>query len=405
MRSPLPAGPRAPPLLQAARWGLRPREFLEACRERYGETFTCRFTGLGESVFFSHPDAAAALFATSFEDAWAGKTKFVRPILGPSSVLCIDGPEHLRQRRLLLPPFHGERVAAMRSLVAELADRELSTWRRGSAVRTWERMQQVTLDAVLVAVFGVSERSPLRPLLLELNRLARSPLQLARLSVLRRDLAAPPHPRSRLGRLLGRIDRELYARIGRAGDGPDVLSMLAASEMTPRELRDELLTMLLAGWETTSASLAWAFERLSRNPDAWRSPVPAIVQETLRTRPVLWLAGRTLLRPLSFGGVELPAGTLAYACSYLTHTRADLWPDPYRFDPSRFVNGKPQTFTWIPFGGGRRRCIGAAFAALEMEAVLERAKALSFEPVGDPERFVRRGMIVAPGRGGVVRVV
>ncbi len=174
----------------------------------------------------------------------------------------------------------------MRSLVEELADRELSSWRRGSEVRTWERMQQLTLDAVLVAVFGMPERSPLRELLLELNRVARSPLQLARLSVLRRDLAAPPHPRSRLGRLLARIDRELYARIASRQRGPDVLSMLAATEMTPRELRDELLTMLLAGWETTAASLAWAFERLSRNPGAWRFGEAAIVQETLPVRSV-----------------------------------------------------------------------------------------------------------------------
>jgi cytochrome P450 len=265
----------------------------------------------------------------------------------------------------------------------------------------------VTLDAVLVAVFGASERSPLRPLLLELNRLARCPLQLARLSVLRR-ICRRRRIRARGWGGSWRASTASCTRIARGGDGPDVLSMLAATEMTPRELRGELLTMLLAGWETTSASLAWAFERLARNPEAWRFPVAALVQETLRTRPVLWLAGRTLLRPLTIGDAALPAGTLAYPCTYLTHTRADLWRDPYRFDPARFVDGKPRPFTWIPFGGGRRRCLGASFALVEMKivlrAVLERAKGLSVEPVGAPERFARRGMIVAPSRGGRVRV-
>jgi cytochrome P450 len=227
--------------------------------------------------------------------------------------------------------------------------------------------------------------------------------------VLRRDLAAPPHPRSRLGRLLARIDRALHAQIERrraAPDGADVLGMLLRTEMTPRELRDELLTMLLAGYETTSASLAWAFERLVRHPEAWAAEPEAIAQETLRTRPVLWLAGRTLLRDAEIGGHALPRGTLAYACSYLTHTRADLWPDPYRFDPARFAAGRPRPFTWIPFGGGRRRCIGAAFAQMEMAAVLTRAAQLRLAPLDPrPERMARRGMVIAPARGGAVRVL
>jgi cytochrome P450 len=194
--------------------------------------------------------------------------------------------------------------------------------------------------------------------------------------------------------------------------------LLAAGGMSDCELRDELMTMLLAGHETTSTTLAWAFERLVRHPDAWMrlreeaaagetAWADAVAQETLRVRPVLWLAGRTLTRPARIGGVDLPAGTLAYACSYLTHTREDLWPDPQRFDPGRFMACKPQPFALIAFGGGRRRCLGAAFAQMEVRAVLTAAaRRVDLRAVERAdERMTRRGMVIAPGRGARVRVL
>jgi cytochrome P450 family 135 len=425
--SALPPGPTSAPLVQAWRWGLRPAEFLQACRAAYGETFTCRFTGLGEAVFFSDPQAAKDLFAGDADGFRAGKTKFVRPILGEHSLLCLDGEEHLRQRKLLLPAFHGDQVRRMRSAVDELAEREVATWRPGQELRLLGRMQQVTMEAILQSVFGMrpgARRDRLRGLLFELGRLSARPTQLARLSVLRRDLGAPPRAWTGLGRLLGRIDREIYAQIEQrrreeASEGADVLGMLLGEGgMSDRELRDELMTMLLAGHETTSTTLAWAFERLVRHPDAWTRLrdeaaagetgwADAVTQETLRVRPVLWLAGRTLTRPACVGGVDLPAGTLAYACSYLTHTRDDLWPDPQRFDPGRFTAGKPQPFTLIPFGGGRRRCLGAAFAQMEVHSVLiAAARRVDLRAVdAADERMTRRGIVVAPGRGARVRVL
>jgi cytochrome P450 len=215
-------------------------------------------------------------------------------------------------------------------------------------------MQQVTMDAILQSVFGMrpgARRDRLRALLFALGRLSARPTQLAQLSVLRRDLGAPPRRWTGLGRLLARIDVEIHAQIEQRRresdpEGADVLGMLLGADgMRDRELRDELMTMLLAGHETTSTTLAWAFERLVRHPEAWTRLreeaaagetgwADAVTQETLRVRPVLWLAGRTLTRTARIGGVDLPAGTLAYACSYLTHTRADLWPDPHRSDPS-----------------------------------------------------------------------
>ena len=418
--------------MQAWRWGLRPAEFLQACRTHYGETFTCRFAGLGEAVFFSDPQAARDLFAGDPDGFHAGKTKFLRPILGEHSLLCLDGAEHLRQRKLLLPAFHGEQINGLRAAVDTLAEREVATWRPGLQLRLVERMQHVTMEAILDGVFGMRtgpRRDRLRGLLFALGRAGRRPTQLARMSVLRRDLGAPPQPWTGLGRLLSRIDVEIYAQIDqrrrrrRRDGGADVLGVLLGAldedgaPMSDRELRDELMTILLAGHETTSTTLAWAFERLVRHRDAWlrlrdeaaageTGWADAVAQETLRVRPVLWLAGRTLTRPARIGGVDLPAGTLAYACSYLTHTREDLWPDPQRFDPERFTAGKLPPFSWIPFGGGRRRCIGAAFAQMELQSVLLAAARRVDLHAPDPadERMVRRGVVIAPGRGARVRV-
>ena len=317
---------------------------MQACRAEYGETFTCRFTGLGEAVFFSDPEAAKDLFAG--EGFRAGKTKFVRPILGAHSLLCLDGEEHLRQRKLLLPAFHGDQVRRVRSAVDELAEREVATWKPGETLRLLERMQRVTMDAILQSVFGMrpgARRDRLRALLFELGRLSARPAQLARLSVLRRDLGAPPRPWTGLGRLLGRIDGEIYAQIEQrrrepGPEGADVLRMLLATGgMRDRELRDELMTMLLAGHETTSTTLAWAFERLVRHPDAWTR---------LRDEPA---AGET------------------------------GWADAVTQETLRVMEVQS--------------VLTAAARRVDLRAV-EAAD----------ERMTRRGMVIAPGRGALVRV-
>jgi len=431
MTTALPDGPRMAPLAQTLRWGLRPDAFMDECRARHGDAFTCRFAGLGEAVFLSDPAAARALFTAGSDDFRAAKTKFLRPILGDHSVLCLDGEAHLRQRRLLLPALHGEHLRRMRSTIEALTDREVATWPEGRSLALAPRMRRVALDVILTVVFGLHERRArdrLQALVGRLQRAGHNPLQLARLSLLRRDLAAPPHPRSGLGRLLAAIDVEILAlvaeRRARPRAEPDVLSMLLGARdeddapMSDRELRDELMTMLLAGHETTAASLAWALERLVRHPAAWdrlrteaaatgTGPwAEAVVAEALRVRPVLWLSGRRLVRDVQVGDHALPAGTLAYVCSYLLHTRADLWPEPRRFAPERFLGPRPDAYTFIPFGGGRRRCIGAAFAEMEMRAVLSRiaARADLVAEDGRDERMVRRGYVIAPARGTRVRV-
>jgi cytochrome P450 len=284
---------------------------------------------------------------------------------------------------------------------------------------------------VLRNVFGV--RSGTRPgglgdLLKELMEHASAGvLGLVRFT-LRRDLGRPPSPRTKLGRLLRAVDEAIRAEIAdRRADSTarrDILSLLlavrdeAGEGMSDCEVRDELVTMLLAGHETTTASLEWAFERLVRHPSAWErlseearegttdEYAKAVVRETLRVRPVFLVTGRRPTRPTEIAGHHVPARTLAYACIYLTHTRDDIYENPYGFWPERFLAGAPAPSGWIPFGGGRRRCIGAAFAELEMRAILRAVAAHARLQAADPapEPLRRRGVVIAPGRGAMVRL-
>jgi cytochrome P450 len=330
----------------------------------------------------------------------------------------------MHQRKLMLPAFHGERLRRYRAIMVEATDRVLARWPAGEPISLRPHAQAITLEVIVRAVFGVHEPEPhehLRALVSGvLDRLTR-----VRRMVLIAALG-PDSPRivALFRRELGALDAELYRLIAERRTArdlaarDDVLStlLLARDEdgrgLSDAELRDELMTLLVAGHETTANSLAWAFERLARTPgglervagdDAYAE---AAVRETLRLRPVIAVVARRLTRAAEVGGRLLPEGTVVTPCILLVHRRPDVYPDPDAFRPERFLDRAPGTYTWIPFGGGVRRCIGATFAQMEMQVVLRRiAERVALEPVGDPEPIRRRAIALVPARGGEVRVV
>jgi len=392
---PLPPGPRQPAPVQTARWLTRHIPLLEDCRSRYGETFTLRFTGIGPLVFLSDPESAKTLFSNDRENTLpAGRTLLLEPVLGPRSVLLLEGSEHMRRRKLMLPPFHGERMRSYEKTMTTVAAAEAATWPRGIAFPIRERMQAITLEVILAAVFGVASgprHDELRDLLSEILRQTRRSLS--------QVVGLATRPLGRLGpyapfqRMLDRTDELLAAEIADRRADPDlaeredILSLLVAarfddgSELDDRELRDQLMTLPVAGHETTATALAWAFDLLLHDPPALERAkraaidgddeyLDAIGTEAQRLRPVITSVGRTLGEGGTYAGHELPAGTSVMASTYLLHTRPDLYPDPYAFRPERFAGTRAETYSWLPFGGGVRRCIGAAFANLELRIVL-----------------------------------
>jgi cytochrome P450 len=338
----------------------------------------------------------------------------LRPVAGPRSILFADGEEHLRIRRLMLASFHGERIAAYRAVTHEVALEHVARWPRGRPVAALALMQELTLDVILRAVFGTSDEK-LAADIRDTLGIARSLPRAAAMALAQRDLG----PRSPWGAFLRRmavVDEQLMALIARrraaGAGGDDILAQLLAAGLDDAELRDHLVTLLAAGHETTAGSLAWAFERLARAPDvfarvragdeAW---IDAVVKETLRIRPVLTVAPRKLAAPLRVDGLELPAGVHVAPCIYLVHRREDLYPDARTWQPERWLGAAPpESFAWIPFGGGVRRCLGAAFATMEMAEVLRLvAERLDVTPAdGRGERMRRRGITLQPGRGARV---
>jgi cytochrome P450/predicted unusual protein kinase regulating ubiquinone biosynthesis (AarF/ABC1/UbiB family) len=432
----LPAGPEISPLLQALRWARWPITFLEECRERFGDCFTVRLPASPPLVLFSHPDALKDIFTGSEEDLRAGEANArLEPLLGTSSVLLLDGDQHMRERRLLLPPFHGERMHAYGEAMRDIADRAIDAWPMGEPFPIHGRMQAITLDVILRTVFGMDEGVALerpRAQLAELLSLAANPLALLG------GLQVSRNPRalgSRVQGLRTAVDDALYAQIARrrtlGTDGrTDVLSLLLDARdedgqpMTDRALRDELVTLLVAGHETTATSLAWAASRLLAHPEATdrlraelaeaaaegrtspaetaRLPyLDATAKESMRLDAVVPLVGRRLTRPLVIGGVPLPAGVVASPCIYLAHRRAESWPDPDAFRPERFLETRPTPYEFLPFGGGVRRCIGAAFALYEMKLVLAQVlQRVDLQAAPNYRvRVVRRAVTLAPSEG------
>lgn len=401
----LPPGPREPPALQTVEWIARPTAFLRRCAARYGEPFTLR-TAWADApmVLVSHPDDVKQVFTGDPAVLRGGGSgSLLEPFAGLNSILVLDGEAHLHQRRLMLPPFHGERMRALRPLVARLTREELGRWPSHAPIKTHERMQALTLEVMLHAVFG-SDEPRLRAAIGDALALTRSAPKL---------IAMVLGARRGFTRAVQRVDEELYALIDRGPQRDDaILADLRAASDNPEEIRDQLVTLLAAGHETTATALAWAFERLARHPHvigrlqegdtAYRE---AVAKEILRIRPVLSVAPRKLAAPFTIAGHTLPAGVHLAPCMYLTHRRADVWGDPHTFRPERFLQPDIPSYAWIPFGGGVRRCLGAPFAVMEIETVLEEAARLGHvKAAGAPERVRRRAVTLAPARGGEVRV-
>jgi cytochrome P450 len=420
----LPPGPRAPAAWQTLAWMTRPTAFLQRTHERFGDPATIRTYWTDEPmVLFSHPDAVREVFRLDPAVAPAGQSwEFLRPFAGQHSIVLLDGEEHLRERRLLQAPFHGERMAALAPRVAEIARRELSTW--SGRVNTLERMRHLTLETILRVIFGATgerEVEQLREAVHDTLDTVRSMPRMLAMAMIQRDLG-PRSPWGRFRLAVERFDALLLDVIARRRAEPGDDSMLAllleqrdeeGNPPTDRHLRDQLVALLVAGHDTSAASLAWAFERLARHPavharlgDADPAYLDAVVKEVLRVRPALTIAPRRLLAPVQIAGRTLPAGVHVAACLWLTMRREDIWPQAAAFRPERWLEGQPpHPMAWIPFGGGVRRCTGAPFAEMEMREVLRAAANLRIRPVrSEPERATRTALVVTPDRGGEVSV-
>jgi cytochrome P450 family 135 len=421
----LPPGPRAPAAWQTVGWTVRPAAFLRRVHSRFGDPVTIRTFWTDEPmVLFSAPDAVRELFRLDPAVAPAGQSwEFLRPFAGPHSILVLDGDEHLRERRLIQMPFHGERMRAFQPLVAELAREELDKW--SGRVVTLERMKRLTLETILRVVFGVRgerEAAELREAVHGTLDTVRSLPRMLAMSLVQRDLG-PRSPWGRFRLAVERFDSLLFDVLARRRADPGEDSMLAVlleqrdehgDPPSDRRPRDQLVALLAAGHDTSAASLSWAFERLARHPhvqtrlrDGDPAYLDAVVKEVLRARPALTIAPRRLLVPVTIAGRELPAGIHVAACLWLAMRREDLWPDAGAFKPERWLDGAPpDPMSWIPFGGGVRRCAGAPFAEMEMREVLRAAaETISIAPVhAQPERARRSALVVTPHRGGEVLV-
>jgi cytochrome P450 family 135 len=385
-----------PPLVQTLAWAMAPTWLMDRCARTLGEWFTLTFFPSGmQLVLVSDPEAVKTAFTASPEVAPSGAANSpVAPVMGPHSVIVLTGAEHLRQRKLLLPPFHGERMREYEDAIVEATRRDMAAWPVGTPMRLHERTRAITLEVILRAVFGVeAERMDRVREAVGTLLVPASTLLLMRLALRRPSLERPG---GEFGQALDRLDAVLYEELERRrsredlAERRDILSLLMQARdedgqpMTDAELRDELVSLLLAGHETTATSVAWAIERLVRHPDKLERLVAeidahpdggeeymtAVVNETLRVRPVVPIVVRMLKGELQVGPYTLPAGTRLTPSIYLTNRNPRVYREPDEFRPERFLDGAPETFSWIPFGGGIRRCIGAAFAQLEMKLIL-----------------------------------
>lgn len=407
----------------------KPGLFLGACHRRYGDAFTIRFGGLGTFVYICDPDEIRAVFR-DHDTFHAGEANapFLAPVLGSSSVLVTDGNSHSRQRRLMMPAFHGESVAALTSVMEEVAAAEIDSWPVGVTFASRPRMQAITLEVILRTVIGANDEPRLQVL-----REALPPLvELDLLSLMQFALPAlrDHWPWKRFRAIEERANAALFAEIEHCRQDPrleerhDVLAMLVRSRdengvaMTDQELRDQLVTLLLAGHETTATGLAWALERLVRHPailararqaavDDDAVYLNAVINETLRARPVVSDVTRRVTRPATVAGHLLPEGTMVDPAILLVHGSRKHYTGPREFDPGRFEGKSPDPSVWLPFGGGNRRCIGATFAVTEMRIVLrEILRRVELDTTDAPGEAAKvRHVTLIPKKQARIRVV
>jgi cytochrome P450 len=404
-----------------------PIRLLARLRARYGDVFSVRFPSFPRLVYVADPELVKRVFTGDSRLFHAGEANamVLEPALGPYSVLTLDEDEHMRQRKLLLPPFHGESVRRYGEVIREIAEGEVERWPVGRAFALRPHAQRITLDVILRAVFGVRGEDRLTRARRLVDEFARTSHAVLLFPVLRRRFSRFS-PFARFQRARDELDAFLYeeiaARRTEGAEREDVLSLLLGAThedgtpMNDRELRDELITVIGAGHETTATALAWAVERLLRTPRVLArlrqslaegdEYLDAVIKETLRTRPVVTDVARKATGPVEVGGYTVPAGTLVMPAIIAIHHREDLYPKPFEFRPERFLEGQGERYAWIPFGGGIRRCIGASFAQYEMRivlrTVLERAELRA--PRAQPERLRPRNITMAPARGGRVVV-
>lgn len=431
----LAAPPSLPerPLLQSLRFTQRQIEFVFGARRRFGEVFRMQGIVSGGPIVTSHPDHVRSLFTAKPEQAPSlTKESPLRPIVGPNSVLTAIGPRHLRQRKLLLPPFHGEAIEAYARSITEATEREIDRWPLGEPFELAPRMQAITLDVIMAGIFGIEGKpaagtpeARLRGAVKRfVNASTRPGAKVSELIHLGRE-----EPMGLLRLVLHQLDKPVYEvirarRRTELGERHDILSLLLQARteegeaLDDKELRDELLTLVLAGHETTANSLAWAWERLLRFPaaheallaavrddDGAEQQVEATIVETMRSRPVIPLIGRRVTVPWQLGEFGAAADTPIGISILLLHHREDLYPDPFSFRPERWLpDRKPGTYEWIPFGGGIRRCLGAALAMAEQRVVLTAmARRLDLEAADPtPEKALHRNVTMIPARGATV---
>ena len=411
------------------RWFRDPVSFMESNQRRYGPIYSVRLGALKRCAFIADPAAAWTVLSGDPETFRMGPTnKLFRPVLGDQSLFLLDGEEHRHHRRLMAPAFHRQSIRGFAALIEEIAARDMATWPVGQPFRLQVPMRRITTESIVRIVVGVCEPdrdAEIRRLVPEMLEIAENPLAL--MPQFQRELGGRS-PFGRVMRVTRAIDELLFDEIGlrrhlRPDErGADVLSALTAAApheagfLTDREVRDEMLTLLIAGHETTANALSWAFERLLRHPavldrlvsdpgdDAY---LDAIVRETLRQRPILPITARRLTEPRTFGDFTFPAGWTLMPCIYLIHQDPEVFPDPERFSPERFLgDSRPSSRVWLPFGGGSRHCIGSHLAMLTIKSVLRtvlsRAK---LETETEPEPIVRNNMTLAPGRGATATLI
>ena len=420
-----PPGPRVQRHILGVRWLLTEHALLERCRERYGDVFSLKAWPLGLLVIVCDPDEIKRIFTGDPNTLQAGEGNSVlEPITGPQSVLLLDGEEHLHRRKLMLPSFHGERMSAYGGLIEDIANNEIDAWPLRTVFPVHPSMQRITLRVILRAVFGIENAVRMGELERLIPGLLGSPALVW--PILQHDLG-PGSPWRRFRVTRGAVDAILLAQIARTREDPDlaqrsdVLSLLLQArdedgqQMSDPELRDQLMTLLLAGHETTATALAWTFERVLRTPQVLErlratlaegedDYLECTIKESLRSRPVVNYAMRRLTAPMMVSGYTVPAGSFLGTSIILTHNHPGLYPNPQRFDPDRFADKRIDTYTWVPFGGGIRRCLGAAFATYEMKtilkAILDRCELTA--PEQKPERSRRRLVTYVPNRGARV---
>ncbi|MGB0872435.1 MAG: cytochrome P450 [Solirubrobacterales bacterium] len=426
-RTDLPPTPPLPAVVQTALWVFRPIQFMHWMRAHYGDTYRVKLLAAGDVVATANPQEIRKVFTAKADQLHAGEANIVlAPIVGDNSVLVLDEQRHLRQRRLLLPPFHGDRMRAYEVAMREITQAAITRWPRGKAFRLRDESQAITMDVILRVVFGITDPDRTREFRDRMNAIEpqRWFKRFALLPIASRIPALEQRLFAGFNRAKADFDalmlEEITARRAApdAAEREDILSMLLqatdedGNAMSDDELRDELVTLVVAGHETTATSLAWTFELMLRHPDVWRRVVDeardpdasaeyvdAVVKESLRMRPILPLVARVIKQPWNVDGYELNPGRVVAPNIYLAHYREATWGDPEDFRPDRFIGQQPEGSVWLPFGGGIRRCIGASFALYEMRVVIQEiARELEVSAVRQsPEKIVRRAITFAPG--------